>query len=166
MYFACCDFLPLLFSVLYKTGVHFVTIHSDSTQPPVCVCLSLANSLPICTQGLVPRRQGTQRVCSTYWQLLGYSRMMKRKTQPPNQMEHSVLERQINNNMYSNSTELSAKREMERRERPGVWRGMCLSCWCGNTEGQRHKQLLWDACTLMHTEAHLHSFHTVQQAWC
>jgi hypothetical protein len=29
MYFACCDFLPLLFSVLYKTGVHFVTIHSD-----------------------------------------------------------------------------------------------------------------------------------------
>ena len=35
MYFACCDILPLLFSVLYKTGVQFVTIHSDSTQSPV-----------------------------------------------------------------------------------------------------------------------------------
>jgi hypothetical protein len=40
MYFACCDLLPLLFSVLYKTGVHFVTIHSDSTQSRMLVCLS------------------------------------------------------------------------------------------------------------------------------
>jgi hypothetical protein len=57
MYFACCDFLPLLFSVLYKTGVHFVTIHSDSTPSLVLVCLSFTNSLPICTQRPVPRRQ-------------------------------------------------------------------------------------------------------------
>ena len=60
MYFACCDFLLLVFSVLYKTGVHFVTIHSDSTQSPVCICLSFADSLPICTQRPVLRRQGTQ----------------------------------------------------------------------------------------------------------
>jgi hypothetical protein len=31
MYFACCDILPLCF----LTGVHFVTIYSDSTQSPV-----------------------------------------------------------------------------------------------------------------------------------
>jgi hypothetical protein len=34
MYFACCEILPPLVSVLYDC-VHFVTIYSDSTQPPV-----------------------------------------------------------------------------------------------------------------------------------
>jgi hypothetical protein len=43
MYFACCDILPTLFSVLSKTGVHFVTIHSDSTQSPM-LCLSVIHS--------------------------------------------------------------------------------------------------------------------------
>jgi hypothetical protein len=46
MYFACCDFRPFVFSVLYKTGAHFMTIHSDSTQSHVLVCLSPTDALP------------------------------------------------------------------------------------------------------------------------
>jgi hypothetical protein len=47
MYFACCDILLTLFSVLYKAGVHFVIIHSDSTKSPV-LHLSVIYSLTPC----------------------------------------------------------------------------------------------------------------------
>jgi hypothetical protein len=64
MYLACCDFWPLLFSVLYKTGVHFVTIHSDSTQSCVLVCLPPTDALPTCPRDRFHTDKGIQKVCS------------------------------------------------------------------------------------------------------
>ena len=67
MYLAFCDFQPLVFSVLHKTGVHFVRIHSDSIQSCVLVCLSPADSLSICPRDPFHADKGTQRVCGKPW---------------------------------------------------------------------------------------------------
>jgi hypothetical protein len=67
MYFACCDILPPLFSVLYKTGVHFVTIHSDSTQSPVLICLSFATPCP--SAKFLRPVQGRQRDPEGLWKM-------------------------------------------------------------------------------------------------
>jgi hypothetical protein len=65
MYLACCDFQPLVFSVLYKTCVHFVRILSNSTQPLMLVCLSPANALLTCPKDPLHADKGTLRVCGT-----------------------------------------------------------------------------------------------------
>jgi hypothetical protein len=60
MYVACCDFRPL---VLYKIGVHFVTIHSDFTQSLVLVCLSFPQTpCPPVTRDPFHADKGAQRV--------------------------------------------------------------------------------------------------------
>lgn len=82
-------------------------IHSDSTQSRVLVCLSSADSLPICTQRLLPRRQrdpeGLQQISTFVKEIL-----LKIKSYI-NPINHRTLQHHIDNKGQAIETEIKQR---------------------------------------------------------